>query len=140
MPQETIADIMTPDPVVQSVDTTLTEAARVMRDDDIGDVLVERDGSLCGIVTDRDIVVRAVADGAALNELRLGDICSTELISIEPDAPVEDAIALMRNKALRRIAVCEEGEPVGIVSMGDLAVLRDPRSALADVSAADPNH
>lgn len=136
----TISEIMTLNPVVQPATATLTEAARIMRDGAIGDVLVERDGALCGIVTDRDIVVRAVASGDAFTELRLGDICSTELISMEPDAPVDTAIDLMRDNALRRIAVCHDGEAVGMVSMGDLAMVRDPSSALADVSNAAPNN
>lgn len=137
---QTIREIMTPDPVVQPATSKVAEAARIMRDDGIGDVLVERDGALCGIVTDRDIVVRAVAQGGSLDDLRLGDICTTDLVTVEPDASVDDAINLMRDKALRRVAVCHDGQPLGIVSMGDLAMARDPHSALADVSAASPNN
>jgi len=118
---------------------TLVEAARKMRDEDIGDVLVMKDGKLCGIVTDRDITVRATADGKDPNQVTLGDICSQELVTISADRPVSEAVSLMRNKTLRRLPVVEGDKPVGIVSIGDLAVELDERSVLASISAAEPN-
>ena len=136
---QSIREVMTPNPTVYPATTSIADAARAMRDTDIGDVLVERDGALCGIVTDRDIVVRAVAEDRNPAEVRLGDICSRDLATLASDDSVEDAIRLMRDKALRRVPICEGGQAVGVVSIGDLAIERDKGSALADISAAPPN-
>jgi CBS domain-containing protein len=111
----------------------------MMKDRDIGDVVVRQDDGICGIVTDRDIVVRAVAQGREPALVRLASICSDDVTSVKPDDPIDTAVALMRERALRRIPVVENGQPVGIVTMGDLALHRDPNSVLADVSAAPPN-
>jgi CBS domain-containing protein len=92
-----------------------------------------------GILTDRDIVVRVVAGGQEPAQVKLADICSKELHTVNPTNPVEEAINLMREKAVRRILVVKDDRPVGIVSIGDLAVERDRQSALGDISAAPPN-
>ena len=134
-----IQDVMTPDPITMPATTKLADAAARMRDANIGDVMVMRDGDVCGIVTDRDIVVRAVADGKDPNSTRLDDVCSEELTAVSPQDSVDDAVLLMCNRALRRLPVLDEGRPVGIVSLGDLAIERDPTSALATISAANPN-
>lgn len=136
----TLRDVMSPAPTVQPATATLADAARAMRDHDIGDVLVERDGSLCGIVTDRDIVVRAVAEDRMPSEVQLGEICSNQLTTLGPDSTLDEAVTLMRTQAVRRLPVCENGRPLGIVSLGDLAMDRDPNSALAGISAAAPNN
>jgi len=136
---QSIREVMTPNPTVCPAQATLQEAARLMRDQDIGNVLVEKDGQLCGIVTDRDIVVRGVAEGGDGASMRLGDICGGDLVSLSIDATVDDAVQLMRDKALRRIPVVQGGQAVGVVSIGDLAMEQDPGSALADISAAPPN-
>jgi CBS domain-containing protein len=129
---------MTPNPTVCSADTSAAQAARMMRDQGIGDVLVEHDG-LLGIVTDRDIVTRAVAEGRDPQQVRLGDICTRDVETVSPDMSVDDVIRLMSDRAVRRVPVVEAGKPVGIVALGDLAVDRDRRSLLADISAAPPN-
>jgi signal-transduction protein with cAMP-binding, CBS, and nucleotidyltransferase domain len=129
---------MTPDPEVVQATSPIAQAARTMRDRDIGNVLVEKDGSLCGIVTDRDIVIRAVAEGVSFDR-PVGDICSTDLAYLSPDDSVDDAVRTMTDKAVRRLPVCEGGRPVGVVSLGDLAVEREPDSALADISEAPPD-
>jgi CBS domain-containing protein len=84
-------------------------------------------------------VVRVVADGQEPAQAKLADICSKELHTVKPTDPVEEAINLMREKAVRRILVMDDGSPVGIVSIGDLALERDRQSALGDISAAPPN-
>jgi CBS domain-containing protein len=94
---------------------------------------------LTGIVTDRDIVVRAIADDRSPGETTLGDLATGDVTSLSPEDSVEDAIRIMRDRAVRRIPVVENDRPVGIVSIGDLAVERDPDSALADISVADPD-
>ena len=137
---QTLREVMTQNPKLFPASSTVADAARAMRDDDMGDVLVERDGVLCGIVTDRDIVVRAVAENRNPAEIKIGDICSRDLATLTPDTSVEDAVRLMRERALRRIPVCDDGKAVGVVSIGDLAIDRDGQSALADISAARPNN
>lgn len=136
----TISDVMTANPVALSTSTTIGDAAKAMREQDVGDVIVVDDqNSLCGIVTDRDIVVRAVADDRSSSEVRLGDICSHDLTTVEATASVKAAVKLMRDRALRRLPVVERGRPFGIVSLGDLAIERDPQSILAEISAAPSN-
>jgi CBS domain-containing protein len=134
-----VRDVMTTDPRTLDGDATATEAARLMQQYDIGDVIVLDGATIWGIVTDRDIVVRAVAQGRDPALVRLASICSDDVTSVRPDDPIDIAVALMRERALRRIPVVEDGQPVGIVTMGDLALHRDPNSVLADVSAAPPN-
>jgi CBS domain-containing protein len=134
-----IDDVMTKNPVSLQATATAVEAARLMRDRKIGDVIVLDDGQVCGIVTDRDIVVRGLAEKGDAN-IKLGDICSQDLVSLEPDSRIGEAIKLMEEKALRRLPVVEGGKPVGIVSLGDLAVETDQKSALGQISAAPPNN
>ena len=137
---QTIKEVMSTDLVACDASTSLTDAARVMRDRDIGDVLVnDADGQLCGIVTDRDIVVRCVAEGGDISQSTLSDVCSTELASVSPDTSLEEAAQMMADLAVRRLPVVQDGRAVGIVSIGDLAIERDPDSALADISSAEPN-
>lgn len=137
---QTIKDVMTTDLVGCDVSTSLVDAARVMRDRDIGDVLVTDDqGQLCGIATDRDIVVRCVAEGGDMSQSTLADVCSADVVSVSPDASLDEAAQMMRDLAVRRLPVVEAGKAVGIVSIGDLAIERDPDSALAAISAAQPN-
>ena len=137
---ERLREVMTAAPRCLSPTDTVGEAARMMRDENIGDVLVCVDDRLTGIVTDRDLVVRALAEQAGdPRQTRLGDIASKELVMLSPDDSVEEAVALMRGHAIRRIPVCENGRPVGVVALGDLAVERDWDSALADISAAPAN-
>ncbi len=137
---ERIRDVMTTNPQTLPESTIVREAAETMRANDIGDVIVNDDnGQLTGILTDRDIIVRVVAEGRDPRTTRIGDIASRELTAVSPDDPLDRAVQLMRERAIRRLPVVEQGKPVGIVSIGDLALYRDPDSALADISAAPPN-
>ena len=137
---ESVRDVMTPLPRVLDSSASVIDAAEIMRDADIGDVVVLEDRRLYGILTDRDIVVRVLAEGSDPATVSVGQVCSRELTTIPPTASVGDAVRLIREKAIRRLPVVEEGgEVVGIVSMGDIAVARDRKSALGDVSAAPPN-
>lgn len=134
-----IREVMFTDPRTLSATATITEAALVMRDEDIGDVIVMDDGDqLCGIVTDRDIVIRALADGETT--AKLGDICSRDVTTLPPDAQVGDAVKLMTEKAIRRLPIVDKGRPIGIVSLGDLAVTHDSDSGLAVISSAPANN
>lgn len=137
----TVRDLMTPDPQTVTSDRALVDAARLMRDHDVGSLIVMKPGGgICGIVTDRDIAVKAVAEGMDVTQTPVDEACSHSLQTVGPDASGDEVIALMRQHALRRIPVVEGDEPVGIISLGDLAIERDPNSALGDISAAPPNN
>jgi CBS domain-containing protein len=134
-----VAELMTKDPVAVHLDVVLTEAAKIMRDHAIGDVLVTSNGHLCGVLTDRDIVVRAVAENRDPRRTTVGDVCSADIAALEPDADAADAAKLMRARAVRRVPVVDDGAPVGIVSISDLSVELDGESVLSEISKAPPN-
>jgi CBS domain-containing protein len=134
-----VRDVMTSDPITVQASTMLSDAARVMRDRAIGDVVVLDDGKLRGILTDRDVVVRAVAAERDPRTTRVGDVVSDDMVTVAPTETIDRAVELMREKAVRRLPVVENGRPVGVVSLGDLAVERDGRSVLGQISAATPN-
>ncbi|MGH7299575.1 MAG: CBS domain-containing protein [Candidatus Rokuibacteriota bacterium] len=136
---DTIRDVMRPRPRVLAAGAMISEAAELMRREDIGDVIVVEEDRLYGILTDRDIVVRVLAEGQDPSQTRIGDVCSRELATIGPEDSVGQAVQLMRERAIRRLPVTEGDEVVGILTIGDIAVERDSRTALADISAAPPN-
>lgn len=132
-----LRDLMTPNPVTCPADATLTDVARLMKERDIGNVLVMDGETVTGIATDRDIVVRGLAEGRD-GASPITDVCTTDIVALGPDDDVMTAVNTMRERAVRRLPVVEGGKPVGIVSIGDLAIERDSDSALADISAAPP--
>jgi CBS domain-containing protein len=134
-----VADVMKKNPITLPTDANAVDAAQIMRDKNVGDVLVTDDGELYGIVTDRDIVIRALAEGKQPSEVQLRDFCSRNIYSCSPEDDTDEALRLMREHAVRRLPVVEGNKPVGFISMGDLAVDRDRKSVLGDVSAAPPN-
>jgi CBS domain-containing protein len=136
---KTVQDVMTPDPITLPETASLLDAARTMRQAGIGNVVVLHGEAVCGIVTDRDIVVRGIADGRDPRATMLGDVCSRNLTTLSPDDRLETAVRLIREHAIRRLPVVKRGRPVGILTMGDLAMQEEDDSALADVSAAPPN-
>lgn len=134
-----VREIMTSTPVTVGVLTAVSEVAHRMREENIGAVLVAEGDELRGLVTDRDLVVRVLAEGKDPGDTTVREVCSPDLVTVTPDDEVDRAIELMREHSLRRLPVVEGNTPVGIVSLGDLAIERDPDSALGDVSAAKPN-
>jgi CBS domain-containing protein len=137
---QTVADLMTSKPATVSRTTPAEEAAKLMASSDAGNVLVVEDGKFVGIVTDRDIAVRLVAKGKDPST-PVAEICSsTDLVTVTSNTPVDKAVQLMRQKAIRRLPVVNDGQPVGVISIGDLAMEKDPRSALADISVAEGNN
>lgn len=136
---ETIREVMRPNPVTISTTGTIDHAARLMRTHDIGDVLVTDETGVKGILTDRDIVIRAVADSKLPSATPAGECCSTEIHVVQADDSTDEAVRLMRDHGIRRLPVVNDNEVVGIVSIGDLAIARDRSSALADISASEPN-
>lgn len=118
----------------------VSEGAKQMLAADIGAVLVEENGKVCGIVTDRDIVIRAVAQGRDVEQTQLSAICSTDLTMISPDDPLERAVDVMREKAIRRVLVADsQGQALGILSLGDVAAEQDSGAVLGQISSAAPN-
>jgi CBS domain-containing protein len=137
---QSIRDVMTQNPECVSGDTPVADAAKLMRDKDFGGVLCMDGDQVSGFLTDRDIAVRVVAEGKDPNSITVRDVATTDLHTLSPDDTVEDAIELVRKHNVRRVPVVEGAKPVGIVSIGDLALERDERSALADLSGAAPNN
>ncbi|HJQ94749.1 MAG TPA: CBS domain-containing protein [Acidimicrobiia bacterium] len=136
-----IAEVMTRNPYGVTTSATLNEAARMMRDQEIGDVLVMRDdGTLCGLVTDRDLVVRGLAEGLDPGSASVEEVCNHDPVTLSSDQPVEEAVAMMRQYNIRRLPIVDGENLVGILSLGDLAIEKDPSSALADISKAPSNN
>lgn len=136
---QTVREVMTSPPITLEPSASLVDAARAMRERDVGTVVIAADDQIQGLVTDRDIVIRAVADARDPATTQVADVISSDLATLSPDDPVGTAVQRMRELAVRRLPVVEQGIPVGIVALGDLAVDRDPNSALADISASEPN-
>lgn len=130
-----VRDVMTPGPIGVDYHQSIGEAARTMRDWGVGAVLVVSNGSLHGLVTDRDLVIRAVAGVRAADE-PVGPLSSGNLIGVDAGADTSEAARLMREHGVRRLPVLENGQVAGIVSLCDLALRDDPASALAELSRA----
>ncbi|MFI8932912.1 CBS domain-containing protein [Streptomyces sp. NPDC053474] len=136
---EYVRQVMTPGVVAVRPDASLVEAAQLMRAQDIGDVVVANGDQVVGVLTDRDITLRAVAEGADPLTVSAQAVCTPNPVVVGPDDEVAAAVGLMRDHAVRRLPVVEDGRPVGMVSLGDLAIEQDPASALADISRATPD-
>ena len=126
-----IRDVMTPNPRSVSPSDSIQNAAAIMRDEDAGAVPVVDNGRAVGIVTDRDIVVRVVAEGGQLNR-PVRDIVSRSLVSATPDMSTREAADLMSEHQIRRLPVVENDRLVGIVSIGDLAVKEGKDGRIGD--------
>jgi CBS domain-containing protein len=137
---DTVRSVMTGPVVTLPPDATVAQAAEQMRINDIGNVLVAEGDKLFGVITDRDLVVKAMALGLDPQRTPLERVCSQETVTIGPDADVAQAVQLMADNALRRLPVLADNKIVGILSLGDLAAKRDPDSALGEISSAPPNN
>jgi CBS domain-containing protein len=138
---QTVKDVMTTTVVYLPSETTIAEVARTMREQDIGDVVVADGPSLAGMVTDRDLVVRAVAEGRDPEATTVGEVMTRELVTVRPEDTIQQAALLMRDRAVRRLLVCDDDQGlVGVVSIGDLAERIDPESVLGGISSAEPNN
>lgn len=134
-----VRDVMHRNPVIIDHDTRAVDAARTMQTRDIGDVLVRTAGGGFGVLTDRDLVVRLVANDRDPCATTAGELCSTPAVTVSPDDTVGQAVLVMRQRAIRRLPVLENGTAVGILTLGDVAMERAPDSLLSDISAASPN-
>jgi CBS domain-containing protein len=135
-----VRDVMTANPITVQVDEPLVAAARQMRDADVGAVIVVDGSGVRGLVTDRDIVVRGIAEELDPRTTPLNELVTHDLVAVSIDDDVQTAVELMRTHAVRRLPVIEGEQVVGMVSLGDLAVAEDSQSALADISAEEPNN
>jgi CBS domain-containing protein len=115
-------DIMTPSPTTVHISGAVSEAAQVMRDEDVGSVPVMDEGTVAGIITDRDIAVKVIAQGADPQTATVGEYMSTDLVTGHPDMSLREAADLMGREQIRRLPVVEQNRLVGIVSLGDLAL------------------
>jgi CBS domain-containing protein len=135
-----IREVMTADPRTVETGATVADAAREMRDGDVGSVVLIENGSVAGIVTDRDIAVRVVAEGRDPDATRVSEVATTPAVTLTVDQSVDDAIRLVREQDIRHIVVVQDDRAAGIVSLGDLAIERDTGSALADIASEPPNN
>jgi CBS domain-containing protein len=133
---ECVRDVMSTELKTVEPSAKVSEAAGKMRDSDVGAIPVIEDGELRGLLTDRDIVVAVVAEGKDPDDVKVGDIASGDLTTLAPDASIDEALKTMREGKVRRLPVMEDDKPVGIVSLGDLAIEREPKSALGEISEA----
>jgi CBS domain-containing protein len=118
----TVRDVMTSNPRTIERSTTVAEAAQLMKSEDVGSVPITDGDRLVGVVTDRDIVVRAVAEGRDVQSTTVGDIASSDLVTIDPEQSIEEAVRLMGEHQVRRLPVVEEdGRLVGVLAQADIA-------------------
>jgi CBS domain-containing protein len=135
-----IRQVMTAAPGAIRTTDTLQDAARLMRTKDIGDVLVEDgQGMLVGIITDRDVAIRATAEGADPRTTTVEGVFTHDITALAPTDTVHDAVRMMRARDVRRLPVVEGGKAIGIISLGDISVETAPSSILADISTASPD-
>ncbi|HSS81795.1 MAG TPA: CBS domain-containing protein [Gaiellaceae bacterium] len=116
-----VRDAMTADPRSIGKSVSVVEAARLMREQDIGSLPITDDERLVGMITDRDITMRVVAEGGDPQATSVEDVYSQDLISVEPDNDLEEALRLMARHQVRRLPVLEGGRLVGIVAQADIA-------------------
>ena len=130
-----VRDVMTQDP--HSIDTSasVVEAARLMREEHIGSLPITDDEQLVGLITDRDITTRVVAEAANLEMTSVEDVYSRDPVSVEPDKDLEEALRLMARHQVRRLPVVEQGRLVGIIAQADIALTENETKTGALVEA-----
>jgi CBS domain-containing protein len=135
----TVRDVMTRDPITMDVNTVVSAVARQMRDAVISDVIVTDGDQVRGIVTERDILVRAVAEDADPRAVRAADVLTSDLVTVAPDDDIKAAEGLMRVHAVKHLPVCDGDRLVGIVALGDIEVEEAPESLAAHLAVEDRN-
>jgi CBS domain-containing protein len=126
---KSVRDAMTEDPRSIGASASVVEAARLMREQHIGSLPVTEDERLVGMITDRDITTRVVAESAAPETTSVGDVYSRDLISVEPNNDLEEALQLMARHQVRRLPVVDNGKLVGMVAQADIALKDNERTA-----------
>jgi CBS domain-containing protein len=134
-----IRDVMTKEVVKLPKSATVADAARRMRDSHIGAIVLEDGGRIVGLVTDRDVAIRGVAEGRDPSAMPLSDIASPDVVTLSPDDEIDRAVQVMRHHCVRRLPVVERDKVVGILSLGDVAMHPDSGSVLGHISSSPPN-
>ena len=132
---ESVRDAMSEDPRSIGTSAAVVEAARLMREADIGSLPITDDENLVGVITDRDITMRVVAQAADPQRTPVGDVCSRDVISVAPESDLEEALQLMARHQVRRLPVVENGRLVGIVAQADIALRENETKTGALVEA-----
>jgi CBS domain-containing protein len=136
---KSVRDAMTADPRSIGASASVVEAARLMRDEHIGSLPVTEDGRLVGMITDRDITTRVVAESAVPATTSVGDVHSRDLISVEPNNDLEEALQLMARHRVRRLPVVENGRLVGMVAQADIALKDNERTGQLVGAISEPS-
>jgi CBS domain-containing protein len=134
-----VRDAMTEDPQSIGASASVVEAARLMREGHIGSLPVTEDERLVGMITDRDITTRVVAESAAPETTSVGDVYSRDLISVEPDHDLDEALELMARHQVRRLPVVENGRLVGVVAQADIALKENERTSELVGAISEPS-
>ena len=123
-----IREVMTANPRSIERSTPVAEAARLMRDENVGSLPITEGDRLVGTITDRDITIRVTAEGRDPQSTTVGDVASTDLVTIDPQQDLDEALRLMAQHQVRRLPVVEEdGRLVGILAQADVATEAGPQ-------------
>jgi CBS domain-containing protein len=125
--EKSVRDAMTEDPRSIGTSASVVDAARLMREAHIGSLPITDGEQLVGMITDRDITTRVVAEAVDPETTSVGDVCSRDVISVEADKDDEEAVELMARHQVRRLPVVENGRLIGIVAQADIALTEDEK-------------
>ena len=134
-----VRDAMTAEPRSIGASASVVEAARLMREQHIGSLPVTEDERLVGMITDRDITTRVVAESAVPEATSVGDVYSRDVISVEPNKDLDEALQLMARHQLRRLPVVEYGRLVGMVAQADIALTENERTGELVEAISEPS-
>ncbi|MEJ7569804.1 MAG: CBS domain-containing protein [Gaiellaceae bacterium] len=126
---KTVRDVMTSNVRAAASTESLADAAQMMKEEDVGSLPVVEDDRLIGILTDRDIIVRAVAERVDPQSISVGDVASRELVTVEPDQDLDEALSLMARHRVRRLPVVADGRLVGMLAQADVAIEAKEKNA-----------
>ena len=136
---KSVRDAMTEDPRSIGASASVVEAARLMREQHIGSLPVTEDERLIGMITDRDITTRVVAESAVPETTSVGDVYSRDLISVKPDNDLDEALQLMVRHQVRRLPVVENGTLVGVVAQADIALKQNEKTGELVGAISEPS-
>ena len=136
---KSVRDAMTDNPRSIAKSASVVEAAQVMREEHIGSLPITDEEKLVGMITDRDITTRVVADAADPETTSVGDVYSRDLVSVEPDEDLEEALQLMARHQVRRLPVVENGRLVGIVAQADIAISENEKTGQLVEAISEPS-
>ena len=136
---KSVRDAMTADPQSIGASASVVEAARLMREQHIGSLPVTEDDRLVGMITDRDITTRVVAESAVPETTSVGDVYSRDLVSVEPNSDLDEALRLMARHQVRRLPVVENDRLVGMVAQADIALKENERTGELVEAISEPS-